>query len=368
MIKVRIVKSARDGFQMRWRGGQRNCHGKTQRARETERRQLEEQLNREAEGALSWDDYWFEVDEKHLSGLSKNHRSTCKTMHRRLKEAAEARSISHLVCGDVNPLLVLDVENSMRATGVEESTIKSNMATLWSIITWGQDYGLIPDFRRPRKRKGKRDKQIRTTKSKGRSLSTEEIERMEDAIPLVLANGEKPEAFVNALHAMRHMGLRLSECYLFSWQPMEGVHYPVRLDRDSAAVQFANVQKSGIESEVPLTTPAIEWLRTLSQETLWPFRTIGQKGPHKTHDRLGRVLSAAGRRARIVVKRWAKPDGERIKYASAHDLRRTFATNLQRDLTISERQRLTRHSDASTLLDHYADSPTPELVAKLRGR
>ncbi|MEO1527980.1 MAG: site-specific integrase [Planctomycetota bacterium] len=316
---------------------------------------------------LSWDDYWIEVDDKHLSKLSRNHRATCKTMHRRLKEAAVARGKPRLFCTDVNALMVLDVETSMRSTGVEESTIKSNMATLWSIISWGQDYDMIPDFRRPRKRKGKREKQIRNTKAKGRSLSFEEIERMEAAIPLVIKRGEQPEAFVNALHAMRLIGLRLSECYLFCWEPLDGVHYPMRLERDTAAIQFADVQKSGIESEVPLTNEAIEWLRKLSKEEPWPFRTFGPKGQHKTHDRLGRVLSAAGRRARIVVKRWSKPDGEKVKYASAHDLRRTFATNLQRDLTISERQRLTRHADASTLLDHYSDAPTPVLVAKLRG-
>ncbi|MEO1527048.1 MAG: site-specific integrase [Planctomycetota bacterium] len=316
---------------------------------------------------MTWEAFWSEVDTHHLQRLSRNHRSTAKTMHQRLSDAAKRKRMGTLRCSDLSPALVLEVERAMRETNVEESTIKSKMATLWSIITWGQDYELIPDFRRPRKRRGKREKQVKNIKAKGRSLSVEEIERMEAAIRLVVKRDEKPEAFINALHAMRLMGLRLSECYLFSWEPMEGVHYPTRLNRDSAAIQFADVQKSGVESEVPLTNEAVEWLRGLSHETLWPFRTTGKRGEHRTPDRLGRVLSAAGEKARIVVKRWQKPDGERIKYASAHDLRRTFATNLQRDLTISERQKLTRHANASTLLDHYSDAPTPVLVAKLRG-
>jgi len=87
-----------------------------------------------------------------------------------------------------------------------------------------------------------------------------------------------------------------------------------------------------------------------------------------TPNRLGRVIADAGCVSRIVVKRLAKRSGEKIKYASSHDLRRTFATNLQRDLTIPEQQKLTRHADAKTLLDHYSDAPTPVVIAKLRGK
>lgn len=372
-IKVRIVKTARDGYVMKWRDAvgcdrQTKCSGRTQRARESERKSLEKRLNDRA-SELSWSEFWHKFDTNHLSQLSPAHRVKCSTMHKRMSEAASRRGIRDFKCSDVDSVLALEVESAMRQSDIEESTVRSNMASLWSMLSWGQDYGLIPDFRRPRRRGGKREKQL--VKSKGRSLSGEEIDRMRAAIPLVCKRGEKPAGFLNAMKAMELIGMRLTECWLFSWDPAPGTHFPVLLDTSSAAIEFSNVQKSGVDATVPLTNEAIAWLRQLRDhrgDSPWVCRTTGARGEHATPNRLGRVISAAGEKANVVVKRFQKSTCEKIKYASAHDLRRTFATRLQRDLTISERQRLTRHANASTLLDHYADAPTPVLIAKLRGQ
>jgi len=367
-----MVKTTRDGYVMKWRDAagtdrQRRCGGKTQRARETERKRLESDLNsRSLE--LSWNAFWSHIESDHLSDLSRKHRTKCKTMFDRLAAAAKVKGIPDLRCIEICPALILEVETRMRKSGIERATIDSNMASLWSMITWGQDYGLIPEFRRPRKRKGKKSKQ--TTKAKGRSLAGEEIERLKVAIPACCRSTEPAQPFIDAIDAMRLIGMRLSEVWMFSWEPRDGAHHPVRLHTSNASIEFSSEQKSGKSQQVPLTNEAIEWLRELEKNRdmdTWVCRTRGTRGPHKTCDRLGRVISAAGKLARIVVKRWDKPDGSKIKYASSHDLRRTFATNLHRDLTISERVKMTRHADAQTLLDHYEDAPTPILVAKLRG-
>lgn len=374
MIKVRIVETSRDGHVLKWTDAsgtsrQCKCQGKTQRARESFRKKKESEVNDRAR-ELSWSEYWSRLTDVHFPGLSETHRKKCLTMHTRLAEAAERMGFTDLRCSDITPAMLLDVEAAMRRSDVEEATIRSAMAALWSIISWGQDYGLIADFRRPRKRRGKAAK--KTTKSKGRSLAMEEIERMESKIPDCLNKTELPDGFLRAMKAMYLIGMRKSEAWQFRWDPEPGAHWPVRLKSADAAIVFSDSQKSGLETEVPLTDEAIQWLRELEKarapkSSPWICRTSGRYGEHATHTRLGRVISDAGTAAGIVVKRWTKTTGEKIKCASSHDLRRTFATNLQRDLTISERQRLTRHSDAKTLLEHYLDAPTPVLVAKLRG-
>lgn len=353
---------------MKWRAEdgsprQRSCEGRTQRQQEAERQELEEELNNRAKD-VTWFDLWDQFKQLHLADLSKKHAAKCVTMQRRLTEAAERLGIKRLKCSDINARLLLEVEAELLRIGNERSTVKSNLDTLWSIIAWGQSVDLIPDIARPKRKRGKRQKQSTNRKSKGRSLATEEIERLQAAIPLVCKRDEDPAGFIRATDAMRFIGMRLTEAWYFSWEPGEGRHYPVLLDTDKAAIQFDEMQKSGVEEKVPLTRQARDWLRSLDPEETGPWicRTKGKRGYHQTENRLGRVISDAGRKALIVVKRISTT---KIKYASAHDLRRTFVADLHQYLNLSELQRMSRHSDAQVLLDFYADSSTPTLMLKL---
>ncbi|MEM8668713.1 MAG: tyrosine-type recombinase/integrase [Planctomycetota bacterium] len=374
MIKVRVVETARDGAILKWidESGvprQKKCPGKTRRARDTARRKWEEELNSRSR-ELTWQDFWHQIDDDYLKpDCSASHRAKCRTMKRRLSEAAERKGIVRLRCSDIDAALLLEVKTELRRIGNEPATMKSNMDTLWSMLTWGQDHDLIPPIARPRKRRGKKSKQNTSrSKSKGRSLTMEEVERMRDAIPLVCKPSEESDGFKRAMDAARLTGMRLSELWLFSWEPIPGAHYVSGLDGAMPVIEFSSEQKSGKEEPVPLTPEAIDWLRKLERrDSIWVCRTRGKRGQHATSNRLGRVIAAAGRRAGVVVKRDAK--GEVKKCASLHDLRRTFAVQMfQRLQTVPYVQRMTRHSTAEVLLDFYADAPTPELMAKLRGK
>ena len=367
-LKVRIAKTKRDGSILKWTDDmgiarQQRCTGGTQRARETERRRLEEQLNDRSRD-MTWDDFWGHALSNYLSGMSSKHTKKCRTMHRRLGEAAQRLGVGRFRCSDVSPAILLECETELRRLGNEPATIKSNMDTLWSLLTWGQGFDLVPDIQRPRRRRGKKAKQDR--KSKGRSLTMEEIERMEQAMRKVCKSFEPVQPFLDAMHAMQLIGMRLTEVWLFAWEPLPGAHYPVRLNRSNPAIQFNEIQKSGVDEEVPLTPEAADWLRKVERRASpWVCRTVGQRGEHKTPTRLGRAISEAGKKANVVVKR--KADGSVKKCASAHDLRRTFAAMLHHRLNVSELQKMTRHANASTLLDYYADASTPVLMDKLRG-
>lgn len=374
MTKVRAVKTTRDGWIMKWRDDQgvdrqQKCVGRTRRACESERRKLElqfEQRTRE----LTWPEFWEHCQSNYLSEMSAKHFTKCKTMQTRMAEAAKVMGLDPLRCCDITPALMLAVESSLREIGNEPATVKSNMDTLWSMVTWGQDFDLIPPVTRPRRRRGKKAKKAR--KAKGRSLSGEEIERIEAAIPLVCKSFESPDGFVRAMNVMRLTGMRISEAWMFAWEPVNRGHYPVRLGTSTPAIAFSDDQKSGIEQEVPLTMEAAKWLaeaeRSQIGPQLWVCRTSGKRGQHATNNRLGRVIADAGKRARVVVKRSIKSSGkEWIKFASSHDFRRTFATELLHRLdSPTHVQQMTRHASVDTLLDYYADASTPVLMQKLR--
>lgn len=371
-IKVRIVHTKRDGYILKWcyrngTPGQTQCLGSTQRAREASRKRKERELNDQTR-STTWAGFYDDYKSLHLGDLSKSHLDKSNMMERRLVSAAKRLGIAELMCSDVCPKLMMKVEAEMLRSDVERSTINSNLGTLWAIVTWGQDRGMVPDFRRPRKRRGKSAKQ-QSRRSKGRALTGEEFDRLILAIPKACKTAEDPVGFIAATHAAKFLGMRKSECWLFSWEPMEGTHYPVRLGRSNPAIVFSSEQKSGEESEVPITPEADAWLRALPRtETPWVCRTKGSKGWHNTPDRLGRVVADAGRLAGIVVKRIAKKNGEiKTKNASLHDMRRTYAKQMMQFLDVADTTKMTRHADASVLLDFYGDSPTPELFKRVSG-
>lgn len=365
-ITVRVVRSKRDGTVLKWtdpREGpkQRKAFGRTQREVAKEAREFEDELN-QRRSRLTWDDFDLRYRESYLDEMSKGHRNKTKAMVEKVTAVAKSRKIDTLYCSDLSVDLILEVESAYRKEKVADATIRSSMATLWAMLGWGMDAGLIPYFRRPRRRKGKQAKKLQ--KSKGRSLTLEEIERMTDQIPNVCKPREKPAEFILAMSAMRLIGLRLSDCWHFRWEPMEGTHYPLNLDGKRPVICFSDLQKSGEEEQVPLTPDAVVWLRSIQKETGWVCRTRGAKGIHKTESRLGRVIAEAGKAAGIIVKSTGGKKGK-PKYASSHDLRRTFATTWHQKLSVSELQKLTRHSDSQTLLSYYADAPTEALAEKL---
>ena len=81
-----------------------------------------------------------------------------------------------------------------------------------------------------------------------------------------------------------------------------------------------------------------------------PKNSFGQS--YKDVKELGRVISAIGESARIVAKR--DNEGEVAKFATAHDLRRSFAARWAPRVKPYFLQHLMRHSDIKTTLQFYA--------------
>jgi integrase len=93
-----------------------------------------------------------------------------------------------------------------------------------------------------------------------------------------------------------------------------------------------------------------------------------------TTERVSRIICKIGEKARIVVVEPDKQSGRRLKYASAHDIRRGCASRLF-DLGVStETLRIVlRHADFSTTERHYgavrgAQSAASEIEQKLNQR
>ena len=79
-------------------------------------------------------------------------------------------------------------------------------------------------------------------------------------------------------------------------------------------------------------------------------------------DWAGRMLSRIGKQARVIVS--PEAGSQKIKYASAHDLRRSFGNRWAQRLMPAELKELMRHASIETTLRYYVGLNAEETAAK----
>ena len=123
------------------------------------------------------------------------------------------------------------------------------------------------------------------------------------------------------------------------------------------------------------------WFDELLQETPegnrtgWVFEpvslTVNQKQKTYTErlttTHVGRVISRVGKAAGVIVDEGDPRTGRGVKYASAHDLRRTFAVRLKRSgMPPDLIQQLMRHADFRTTEKYYLCDTIQEDAGRIR--
>ena len=194
----------------------------------------------------------------------------------------------------------------------------------------------------PKKAKGR--------KMKGGAVVAEQFERMLLAVPKV--RPQDATAWVRYLTGLWLSGLRLEESAILSWD----TDAPFAIDLSGRRPRFrieGEAQKSGRDELLPMTPDFGEWLLATFPEgdrhgRVFKLNCV-KTGVPLLHHRVGQVVSAIGKRAGVVV---SKADG---KYASAHDLRRSFGTRWAKRVMPAVLQRLMRHAEISTTMGYYVD-------------
>lgn len=144
---------------------------------------------------------------------------------------------------------------------------------------------------------------------------------------------------------------RVSETAVRKWLRADGI-------ARSAAVP--------VEAEVPASVVA-----ELRERSKSPQRDSTGDGRRLTTEYVGRTIASIGEAAGVVVQQEDKRTGKRIKYASAHDLRRGCALRLINAGVSAETLKVVmRHKDFATTEKHYgamrsAQSAASEVHAKL---
>jgi integrase len=125
---------------------------------------------------------------------------------------------------------------------------------------------------------------------------------------------------------------------------------------------YAEAEKGHQDRLLPMTPDFAKFLLQTprAERTGLVFEIVG----HYTHaqmtpPRIGRIISEIGKKANVVVR---KSEG---KFASAHDLRRSFGTRWAPKVKPATLQLLMRHRSIETTLKYYVAQDADEIADEL---
>jgi integrase len=291
-------------------------------------------------GPVPWEAFRIRFEDEHLANVATlTRRSYVTALNNFEKYAGKPRALA-----SINPSVFSQWCHRMRTEGkLTPHTVAKNVRHVRSALSWAVGLGLlqaVPKFRSPSTR-GHR-------KMKGRPLTAHEINLLKQSA--VLVRPDDYASFSRLIDGLHLSGLRLEEATALSWDSA-----PVRVDLKTGKfprfVFSERGHKSREESVIPLTPDFAEYLRKTPAA-----ERRGKVFPVVT--RAGRILSEIGEHAGIVVSE----DG---KFASAHDLRRTFGTRWAAKLRPIALKTIMRHKDIRTTLSYYVDQEADDVGAEI---
>jgi integrase len=364
-VKVYVVQFGdRPNYQLQWRDPiTRKLRTKSTTVKRTglaRDRKVAERLAGELETQLAagsaslptkftWDQFKARYEAEVVPGLAKETANKITTVFNyvetilspgRLRDMDEAR-ISHFAA-------------TLRSRGKAETTIQSYLAHLKAMLRWAVSQKLLPTcpafpkIQRKKKSKG-------TTPMKGRPITLEEFERMLGKVPEVVDVDAAP-AWGGYLRGLWSSGLRLSES-LELWWDREDRLLPIFPKKGRPMLRIpAELEKGHADRLLPMAPEFALFLQETapSDRSGAVFKLPGLRG--RTGDLrskwVGRVVSKIGAAAGVRV--YVDPkDPERVKYASAHDLRRAFGERWAARIMPAQLKELMRHESIETTLRYY---------------
>jgi integrase len=255
----------------------------------------------------------------------------------------------------LTPTVLSKFQAKMRQEGMRETTIATHLRHLRAALSWAVSMELlpkVPDFHMPKRAKG-------LTLMRGRPITTEEFERMLAVVAKVRPNDAA--TWKHYLKGLWLSGLRLEESTVLSWDEDAPITVDLSGRRPRLRI-YAEAEKGHQDRLLPITPDFAQFL--LQTPRAARNGEVFKLAGHHTHEqmtppRIGRIISDIGKRAKVVVR---KAEG---KFASAHDLRRSFGTRWAPKLKPATLPLLMRHRSIETTLRYYVAQDADEIADEL---
>ena len=155
-----------------------------------------------------------------------------------------------------------------------------------------------------------------------------------------------------------------------AYSPDEGAAVSVRMNGKYLELIF-RAQKGNRQEVVPIAPEFADFLMATPEAKRKGrvFRPMavqtGSTGP-MGEDWAGKIIRRIGKRAGVIVHRGKRKGEPYVKHASAHDLRRSFATRWAPRVMPATLQKLMRHRTIATTLAYYVDQANEAIGDELR--
>lgn len=372
-IRVGVVEFGdRKFLQLQWRDPDTGKL-KTQSSKKTVKRDAEREAakleDKLAKGTFrrstrtTWDDFWQRYDDEVLTGLAN------KTAHKAL-------TVRNVVKKILNPERITEVTTSrlsylqaeLRKRNCTDSTIDGYLAHLRAAFQWGVKVGVllqVPEIIRPPRVKGR-------SMSKGRPITGEEFDRMLACVPAIVAPVPKKAlterkaaarelrdkaAIASWRHYLRGLwwsGLRLGESLELYWDRDDRHSVDLSGKRPMLRI-IAELEKGNQDRLLPIAPEFYEFLMATpeAERTGRVFKPMRRchEGERLSDDVVTRTISEIGKKAGVKV--WTHPLTAKVKYATAHDLRRSFGYRWASRVMPAMLQQMMRHESIDTTMQFY---------------
>lgn len=278
------------------------------------------------------DDGWLyfreRFREEHLATLSRRSHGSYRTALNHFE-----RLMGQIPMSEITARTIGDFQSKLLAEKRPLSSIRNYLTHIRAAVNWANEVEMID-----RAPMVKLPKQVTRQFMRGRPLTEVEYKRMLKACDAL----EDGQDWRRMLELLWLSGMRLGEAIALSWTKppivvdLEGGEYPQILF-------YGEANKSRRDDAVPMTPELVAWLQKTP-----PKARKGLVAPVRleTLERISEQITAIGKAAAVTVN-------DQDKWASAHDLRRSFGTRWARLVMPMTLQRMMRHSELSTTLKYY---------------
>jgi integrase len=314
--------------------------------------ELEAQLMAGAGGTpsrLRWEEFRERYEKEVIPGLAKRTAEKVATVFDRLEE-----DISPVRLWDLTEARLSAFAATLRSSGLKETTLAGYLAHLKSALGWAVKQKLMPA--RPAFPKIHRAKKYAGRPMKGRPITAEEFERMLEKTSEVVGDESAPE-WRRYLRGLWASGLRLTESMDLWWDRPDRL-YPVFPKKGRPMLHVpGELEKGNSDRLLPIAPEfALFLMETPEADRTGPvFKLTGRRRgrPDRPHPhRVSEIVSEIGEKAGVKV--YVDPkDPDKVKYASAHDLRRAFGERWAARLMPAQLMELMRHESIETTLRFY---------------
>ena len=376
-FKVSVVKFPdRKSLQLKYidpiTGAQKYRSAKTTVRREAERaaatweKELEE--GRYCGSRITWEDFRERFEVEKLRNQKPTTFMKVNVVFNSIEKHINPKRLQDLTADRLSTFQVI-LRDQLK---LSKNSISSMMAHLRSALQWAVNKKLlaaVPHIDREGMKGG--------NLMKGRPLVREEYERMLAVVAKVVGD-DAAESYRRLLRGIWDSGLRLSEAMALTWDQGSGLWIDLTGKYPKLVIP-ASQQKSGKDEIVPITKEFYEFLLE-TPEAERHGNVFNPQPKRKNQPRpsmwwVSRVICQIGEKANIKVSERKNERGKKdkagnlkpsiVKFASAHDLRRSFGTRLASKVKPAVLKKMMRHANINTTMDYYIDLDADDVSREL---